>query len=203
MQCGGGAPLSHRSFGGRVIDEKNFQSRVQKIGELVNQLESIPDPEARAGAKQLVQALMDLHGAGLERILEVVFQSETAGEQIIGDLGQDPLVSSLLILYGIHPEELQTRVERKLQQIQSKLHKLGVEATLLSTEGGDIRIHVKVEGHSCGSTGRTAQGIVEEAVYEAAPDMKSLKIDGLEESIASGFFSVEKLIGAPQAGAST
>lgn len=186
-----------------MIDEKNFQSRVQKIGELVNQLESIPDPEARAGAKQLVQALMDLHGAGLEKILEVIFQSETAGAQIIDNLGRDPLVSSLLILYGIHPEELQTRVERKLRQIQSKLHKMGVEATLISAEGGDIRVHISVEGHACGSTGRTAQGIVEEAVYEAAPDMKSLKIDGLEEPIANGFFSVEKLIGAPQAAAST
>ena len=62
-----------------MIDEKNFQSRVQKIGELVNQLESIPDPEARAGAKQLVQALMDLHGAGLEKILEVIFQSGDSG----------------------------------------------------------------------------------------------------------------------------
>ena len=115
---------------------------------------------------------MDLHGAGLEKILEVIFQSETAGAQIIDNLGRDPLVSSLLILYGIHPEELQTGVERKLRQIQSKLHKMGVEATLISAEDGDIRVHISVEGHACGSTGQTAQGIVEEAVYEAAPDMK-------------------------------
>lgn len=182
-----------------MIDEKNFQSRVQKIGELVNQLESIPDPEARAGAKQLVQALMDLHGTGLERILEVIFQSETAGPQIIDDLGHDALVSSLLILYGLHPEELHTRVERKLQQIQSKLHKMGVAATLISADSGDIRVHINIEGHACGSTGRTAQGIVEEAIYEAAPDMKSFKVEGLDEPSPSGFFSLEKLIGAPQA----
>ena len=40
-------------------------------------------------------------------------------------------------------------------------------------------------------------------MYEAAPDMRSLKIEGLEEPIANGFFAVEKLIGAPQAAAST
>ena len=104
-----------------MIDEKGFQKRVQKIGGLVHDLETIGDPASRAAAKELVQLLMDLHGTGLERILEIVFQSGDSGARIIDELGQDQLVSSLLVLYGLHPDELQTRVERKLQQIVSKL----------------------------------------------------------------------------------
>ena len=95
--------------------DKDFQKRVQKIGSLVQDLESIADPASRSAAKELVQSLMDLHGTGLERILEMVFESGESGPRIIDELGQDPLVSSLLILYGLHPDELQTRVERKLQ----------------------------------------------------------------------------------------
>jgi len=179
-----------------VGDEKDFQQRVQKIGGLVHDLETIADPASRAAAKELVQLLMDLHGTGLERILEIVFQSGDPGARIIDDLGQDQLVSSLLILYGLHPDELHTRVERKLGQIASKLHKIGAEAKLVSVNGGEVRVRVRVEGHGCGSTGRTAQAAVEESVYEAAPDLTSLVVEGLEDPAESGFVPVEKLIGS-------
>ena len=122
---------------------------------------------------------------------------------MIDDLGRDPLVSSLLILYGIHPEELQTRVERKLQEIGSKLHKMGAEATLIGVDDGGVRVRVRVDGHACGSTSRTVQGTVEEAIYEAAPDLKTLVIEGLEEPAASGFIAVETLLEASAALAAT
>ncbi|MGA7753266.1 MAG: hypothetical protein WCB05_10550 [Candidatus Sulfotelmatobacter sp.] len=186
-----------------MVDDRDFQKRVQKIGELVHDLETIADPAARGSAKELVQLLMDLHGAGLERLLEVVFQAGEPGARIIDDLGRDPLVSSLLILYGLHPEELPARVENKLHQIQSKLHEMGAEASLVAADGGDIRVRISVEGHACGSTGRTAQAIVEEAVYEVAPDLKSLVVEGLDEPAASGFIAIEKLIGAHPTAAST
>ena len=181
------------------MDEKDFQKQVQKIGGLVHDLETIADPRSRAAAKELVQLLMDLHGAGLERILEIVFQSGDRGPQIIDDLGQDPLVSSLLILYGLHPEELQSRVERKLHQIASKLNKMGARAELISVSEGAIRLKIHVDGHACGSTSRTVRSTVEEAIYEAAPDLTSLVVEGLEEPSASGFVGVEKLLGSSPA----
>jgi len=180
-----------------VIDEKDFQQRVQKIGALVHDLETIADPASRSAAKELVQLLMELHGTGLERILEIIFQSGDSGPQIIDDLGQDRLVSSLLILYGLHPEELRTRVERKLAQIDSKLHKMGAEAKLVSVSGGDVRVQVKVEGHGCGSTSRTVLTAVEEAIYEAAPDLTSLAVEGLESPAEPGFVAIEKLLAQP------
>ncbi|MGC1448429.1 MAG: hypothetical protein WA830_00190 [Candidatus Sulfotelmatobacter sp.] len=184
-----------------MVDEKDFQRRVQKIGGLVQDLETIADPASQSAAKQLVQLLMDLHGTGLERMLEIVFQSGDSGSRVIDELGQDPLVSSLLILYGLHPDELQVRVERKLQQIGSKLHKMGAEAKLVSVSRGDIRLRVRVDGHACGSTSRSVQATVEEAIYEAAPDLTSLVVEGLEEPADSGFIAVEKLLGASQPGA--
>jgi Fe-S cluster biogenesis protein NfuA len=186
-----------------VAEDKDFHSRVQKIGGLVHDLETIADPASRAAAKELVQLLMDLHGTGLERIMEVVFQSGETGAKIIDDLGQDPLVSSLLVLYGLHPDDLQTRVERKLKQIVSKLHKMGAEASLLDVVDGKVRLRASLNTHSCGSTSRTVQTTLEEAIYEAAPDLSSLVIEGLQESTASGFVAVEKLLGAYPTTAST
>ena len=177
-------------------DEKDFQKRVQKIGGLVQDLESIADPAARAAAKELVQLLMDLHGTALERVMEIVFQSGESGPTVIDELGQDQLVSSLLVLYGLHPDDLQTRVERKLKQIRSALHKKGAEAKLVSVINGEVRLHVSLEGHTCGSTKGTVQGTLEVAMYEAAPDLTSLVVEGLEEPTASGFVAVEALLAA-------
>ena len=176
-------------------NEKDFQKRVQKIGELVQEVDSIADPAVRARAKQLVQSLLDLHGTGLERILELLFQRE-GGAQVIDELGRDPLVSSLLILYGLHPEELPTRVERKLEQIGPKLHRMGAEAELIGTENGSVRVQVKIDDHACGSTARTVQTMLEDAIYEAAPDLKSIVVDGLEKPPASGFVALGTLQGS-------
>jgi Fe-S cluster biogenesis protein NfuA len=178
-----------------VAEDKDFQARVQKIGGLVQDLETIADPASRAAAKDLVQLLMDLHGAGLERMLEIVFQSGEPGARIIEDLGQDPLVGSLLVLYGIHPDDLHTRVERKLKQIVSKLHKMGAEASLVSVQDGHVRVQATVHGHSCGSTAGNVRTLIEEAIYEAAPDLSSVAVEGLEEPSSSGFVGLEKLMG--------
>lgn len=174
---------------------KDFQVQVQKIGELIQELDSIADLAVRARAKELVQSLLDLHGAGLERILELLFQRE-GGAQAIDELGQDPLVSSLLILYGLHPEELPTRVERKLEQIGSTLHKMGAEVELVGTENGNVRVQVKIDEHACGSTARTVRRMLEDAIYEAAPDLKSVVIDGLQKPTASGFVALGTLQGS-------
>jgi Fe-S cluster biogenesis protein NfuA len=182
-----------------VTDDKDFQNRVQKIGQLVRDLETVADPAARAATKELVQLLMDMHGAGLERVMEIAFQSGEPGARLIDDLGQDPLVSSLLVLYGLHPDDLQTRVERKLKQIDSKLHKMGAEASLVSLQDGHVHLKAHVNGHSCGSTARSVQTILEEAIYEAAPDLSSLKVEGLEEPAASGFVALDKLTASPVA----
>jgi Fe-S cluster biogenesis protein NfuA len=180
-----------------VVDEKDFQKRVQRIEGLVHDLETVADPAARSTAKELIQVLMDLHATSLERILEIVFQSGNAGTAVIDELGQDSLVSSLLVLYGLHPEDLQTRVERKLKEVGSKLHKMGAEVQLVSADDGEVRLRASVEGHSCGSTSRTVQATVEDAIYEVAPDLSTLIIEGLEESTASGFVALEKLVGSP------
>lgn len=179
-------------------NEKDFQGRVQKIGELVQELDTIGDPAVRARAKDLVQSLLDLHGAGLERILELLFQRE-GGAQVIDELGRDPLVSSLLILYELHPEDLHTRVRRKLEQIESKLRKTGAEAELITTDNGNVRVQVKIDQHACGSTARTVQSMIEDAMYEAAPDLKSIVIDGLEKPPASGFVALGALQGSAPA----
>jgi Fe-S cluster biogenesis protein NfuA len=177
-------------------DNKDFQVKVQRIGELVDELEKIADPEARAGAKALVQLLLDLHGAGLERVMEIVAKNDESGQRTIDDLGSDPLVSSLLVLYGIHPLDLESRVAQAVERVRPQVRKGGGELGLLGIDGGVVRLQLQVTGHGCASTGKTLKKLVEDSLYEAAPDMSGLQIEGLEEQAgSSGFVPLGKLGG--------
>jgi Fe-S cluster biogenesis protein NfuA len=177
-------------------DDKDFQVKVQRIGELVGALENIEDAETRASAKALVQLLLDLHAVGLERVMEIVAKNGDSAQRTIDDLGGDPLVSSLLVLYGLHPLDLESRVAQAVERVRPRVRKGGGELELLSNESGVVRLQLQVTGHSCGSTGKTLKAMVEDALYEAAPDLGHLLIEGLEEQAgSSGFVPLGKLGG--------
>src|SRR3984957_12092977 len=92
-----------------MAEGREFRNDMQRIGGLVQEMESIADPAVRAATKHLVQSLMDLHGAALEKALDIVAEAGDPGINIIDRLGRDSLVGSVLILYGLHPEDLETR----------------------------------------------------------------------------------------------
>jgi len=184
-----------------VSDSKGFRGDIQRIGALVQEIELIADPAVRATAKDMVQSLMDLHGAVLEKALDIVAEAGDPGMAIIDRLGKDSLVSSVLILYGLHPDDIATRVEKAVDRLRSQLRKQGCEIELLGVNDGAIRIHVEAGSHTCGSTAKTVQAAVEEAIYDTAPDLVSLVIEGLEEKPASGFVALGDLMAMPAASA--
>src|ERR1700692_540385 len=138
---------------------------------------------------------MDLHGAALEKALDIVADAGDSGMNIIDRLGRDSLVSSVLILYGLHPEDVETRVVQAVDRLRPQLRKQGCELELIDSKDGMIRLRVEAGSHTCGSTAKTVQATVEGAIYDAAPDLTSLVIEGLEEKPASGFVALDKLVG--------
>ena len=177
-----------------MADSKDFREDMQRIGELVQEIESIADPAVRASTKQLVQSIMDLHGAALEKALDLVAEAGEPGMQIIDQLGHDPLVSSVLILYGLHPEDIQTRVANAVEKIRPQMRKQGCEVEIVGVDDGVVRLRVQTASHTCGSTAKTMQAGLEGAIYDAAPDLTTLVIEGFEEKPASGFVALDKLM---------
>lgn len=179
-----------------MVDDKDFRERMQRIGGLVQEIESIADPAVRATTKELVQSLMDLHGAALEKTLELVSEAGEPGGGIIDQLGRNTLVSSVLILYGLHPEVLETRVAKAVERVKAPLRKQGCEVELVGVSDGVVRLRVRTGEHTCGSTAKTLQTTLENAIYDAAPDLTSLLVEGFEDKPSSGFVSLDKLSGS-------
>src|SRR5579872_5471640 len=139
--------------------QAEFQQRLKSIEQLTKEIESTADPALRASVQELVRLVMDLHGAGLERMLEVIRAPGDGGDVLIGKLGRDELVASLLVLYGLHPLDLEARVTQALDKANLKLRSHEGEVKLLSIEDGAVRLRLQANGHGCGSTGAALKDI--------------------------------------------
>jgi hypothetical protein len=118
-------------------DTKELKQQVGRIDALVQKLESSADPSTRGTALDLVQSLMEFHGAGLERILEIVSTTGgDAGAELVQSLAHDELVSSLLVLYGLHPEDFEARVRRGLDKVRPLLRSRGAGLEVIAIAGG-------------------------------------------------------------------
>ena len=178
-----------------MANDSAFQEQVRQLGQLIAQFDQQPDGSQKTAARELVQLLMDVHGAGLERVMEIVFESGDTGQAVIDKLGQDPIVSSLLLLYSLHPANLETRLYKAMERMRPRLRKLACTAEVVRVDAQAVQIRLTTSGHSCGSSSKDLRAIVEDCVFEFAPDVNSLEILGLEEHSPAGFVALESLLG--------
>ncbi len=164
---------------------REFNERIAAIEKLIGAIEQMRDEKAREQTRQLVQALLELHGEGLHRVLEVVFESGPEGQAVIDQLGDDPLVSNLLLLHQLHPLDLETRVRRALEEVKPRLGQHGGSVQLLGvTPEGAVRLQLEGNCEGCPSSRMTLKYSIEEALYSAAPDITALEVHGLVEEHA-------------------
>ncbi|HEX7177509.1 MAG TPA: NifU family protein [Pyrinomonadaceae bacterium] len=162
------------------------QQLIQRIEELVRKIEATADPEARSTGVELLQSLMELNGAGLERMMEMAAETGAAGHALIDGFGRDELVRGLLLLYGLHPVALETRVAEALVKVRPYLQSHGGNVEVLGIEDGVVRLRLQGSCKSCPSSAMTLKLAIEEAIYEAAPDVTSIEAEGvLEPPVAS------------------
>lgn len=164
-----------------------FQQRLESIETVIRQIEAAADPSVRTAARELVQLVMELHGTGLERILEILRAQGESGQSALDSFGRDDMVSSLLVLYGLHPLGIEQRIGQALEKVNRQMRSRNATVELVGMEDGAVRLHLKANGH-----GPALKEIVEAAIYQAAPDISSLAIDGAEEKQA--FVPLEMLV---------
>lgn len=149
---------------------REFTRRSDRIEELVSRVESTGDPAMRAVAQELLQAVIELHGVALERLLDEV-AALPHGEEAIERIAQDDLLSNVLSLHGINPVPLETRVASALDKARPYLKTHGGNVELTGIDDGTV--HVRLHGVSggCHSTADTMKSAVEEAIYNLAPEV--------------------------------
>jgi Fe-S cluster biogenesis protein NfuA/nitrite reductase/ring-hydroxylating ferredoxin subunit len=163
-----------------LMDNQGLQERAARMETLLGEIESLQDPNARTKAAELVQVLLELYGEGLARMMEVVAEGEER-ERIFEALAGDELVSHLLLLHGLHPLDVETRVIRALEEVRPYLQSHGGNVELLGIEGGVARVRMQGSCDGCPSSAVTLKLAIEEAVQKAAPDLEGIEAEGVTE----------------------
>ena len=146
---------------------------VADVERLLEEVESLVDPVARQTATGVVQALLDLYGSGLERIVDAVAASDSAPE-LAETFAQDELVSHLLLLHGLHPVALEERVLDALGEVRPYLESHGGDVELLGAEGSVLRVRLQGSCSGCPSSTMTLKLAIENAVHKHAPEIESV-----------------------------
>lgn len=123
---------------------------------------------ARERAEQLVREVVELYGEGLQRILAVL--DTPAVQRLVAD----DLVASLLVVHGLHPQDIPARVQAALERVRPRLH--GGEVTVLALEDAAVRLALTSAGHGCPSTSAALETLVREAVRDAVPEIETVEI---------------------------
>src|ERR1700679_2565 len=100
-------------------DVHAFEAQMARIAVLTDQLDQCPNLEARAWARELVGTLLDIHGDGLARILELAKQH--GNKEIVRTFARDGQIATLLLLHGLHPDDISTRIHRAIDDVRTRV----------------------------------------------------------------------------------
>jgi Fe-S cluster biogenesis protein NfuA/nitrite reductase/ring-hydroxylating ferredoxin subunit len=163
-----------------LLEDQELRERVARMETLLGEIEALKDPNARQKAAEIVQVLLELYGEGMARMMETVAQGEER-EKTFQAFTDDELVSHLLLLHGLHPLDVETRVVRALEEVRPYLQSHGGNVELLGVEGGVARLRMQGSCDGCPSSAMTLKLAIEEAIQKAAPDLEGIEAEGVAE----------------------
>jgi Fe-S cluster biogenesis protein NfuA/nitrite reductase/ring-hydroxylating ferredoxin subunit len=138
---------------------------------------AVAGPVAAQRAEELVRLVVDLYGAGLERLLDVLADAGRLDDVAARALADDELVASLLLVHGLHPYDVETRIRQALDDVRPYLGSHGGDVALLGvTPEGLVRLQFSGTCGSCPSSGATLELAIEGAVSSAAPETTGIEL---------------------------
>ncbi len=171
-----------------MTSSNEFSGRMQRLEELLTEVELAADERSLTPVRALVRTLMDVHCGALEQILGTLGDARTAdGRDLKSVLLEDPAVSSLLLMHDLHPSSLTDRARRALDEAHS-LAGAHATAELVRIDGERVFVRIREEKRGAAALLRKA---VERTLGERTPDAL-FEIEG-GDATDGGFVPVSRL----------
>jgi hypothetical protein len=135
----------------------------ERIRAALERVEVLGDEAARIAAREAVSSVLELHRAGLSRLVDRLREAG-GSERLLERAAEDELVSSLLLLHDLHPHSLAARVDEALGRLRAR----GVVAEAISIAPQLVRLLL--------GRGLAAAEAVRATVFEHAPEVETLEL---------------------------
>ncbi len=159
--------------------ERNAEGMVKKLNALVEELEAYPDAEIREKTLDLVQIILALHREALRRLVATL-DSLPEKEQILSRITGDDVIHTILLIHGLSPADLQTRVAEVVNELRPFLISQGCDVELLGVDNGRARMRLMRSGQGAPPIS-ALKSEIEKALAEVVPDLSGIEIEGMSE----------------------
>ena len=158
---------------------------IARVQELTGRLEHLEDADCRDLAEELTGAVVQMYGAGLERIVELIEDEETRAR-----LAADELVAGLLMIHDLYPVPLEERVVQALDTVRPYMESHGGNVELLGIEDGIEKLRLEGSCKSCRASSSTLELAVQQALQQFAPDLLGMDVEGVTEEDEAGITGI-------------
>lgn len=162
-----------------TLQEESGTPAIRAIGE---RIDTLLDAAAAGGAvaaeraEELVRLVTDLYGAGIERILDLLYDAGRLDAEMLDVLVSDDLVANLLLVHDLHPYDTAQRVEQALEKVRPYLGTHGGDVELVSVSDDVVQLRLLGSCDGCPSSSVTLELAVKEAIEAAAPEIARIEV---------------------------
>jgi Fe-S cluster biogenesis protein NfuA len=167
------------------LDDPAIRALLGALNEQLDQLEAMPGPVSELGLT-VVAGVAEIYGQALIRTLELA--DPAAVERML----DDELIAHLLALHGIHPESVEKRLTRVIDELRAAVSDQGgtVELDRLDETVAVVRVALGARA----SRSADVEHTVRRAVMTAVPELANVTIVPAGSASATAFVPLEALM---------
>ncbi|MGR6320158.1 NifU family protein [Micromonospora soli] len=151
------------------LDDAAVEPRLARLDAALGQLEQTPGRTAEL-ALEAVEMLTEVYGEALARVTDLAADSTRTLDRLAGD----ELLRHLLLLHHIHPDPVDRRVARAVDDLRPQLRAQGAEIALVGVQ--DEVATISLSASSCGGGGAALRDLVREQVLTFAPELSEVDV---------------------------
>lgn len=152
------------------MDDRAVRDRVVRVERALEALEGLPAGPRRT-ALDAVGLLVELYGEGWARALA---RLEASRPGAASALAEDELVGHLLLIHGLHPDDVESRVREALETVERAVNADGLRIELVELGESVARLRFDGNGHEPAAGFRD---LVQQTVLGAAPELELVEIE--------------------------
>jgi Fe-S cluster biogenesis protein NfuA len=167
------------------LDDPAVRALLGALNDQLDQLEAMPGPVSELGLT-VVAGVAEIYGQALIRTLELA--DPAAVERML----DDELIAHLLALHGIHPESVEKRLKRVIDELRAAVSDQGgtVELDRLDETVAVVRVALGARA----SRSADVEHTVRRAVMTAVPELANVTIVPAGSASATAFVPLEALM---------
>jgi Fe-S cluster biogenesis protein NfuA len=167
------------------LDDPAVRALLGTLNDQLDQLEAMPGPVSELGLT-VVAGVAEIYGQALIRTLELA--DPAAVERML----DDELIAHLLALHGIHPESVEKRLTRVIDELRAAVSDQGGTVELDRLDETVAVVRVALGGRA--SRSADVEHTVRRAVMTAVPELANVTIVPGENSSATAFVPLDALM---------